>query len=62
MLDWIENMMEATGCDWDTAAREYYYATHPEDYEPEGQDFHSVHDGHLNPEESGGVEEKPQLA
>lgn len=28
-------MMEATGCDWDTAAREYHYATHPEDYEPE---------------------------
>ncbi|GAB1291598.1 C5a anaphylatoxin chemotactic receptor 1 [Apodemus speciosus] len=26
------------------------------------QDFHSVHDGHFNPEESGGVEEKPPLA
>lgn len=35
MFDWIANMIVVTGCDWDTAAREYYQATHPEDYEPE---------------------------
>jgi hypothetical protein len=31
MFEWIEALMEATGCDWDTVAREYDYD--PEDYE-----------------------------
>ena len=36
MFEWIENLMEATGCDWDTAAREYDYFHNPysaEDYD-----------------------------
>ena len=33
MFDWIESLMEATGCDWTTAAREYD-ATHNDDYDP----------------------------
>lgn len=35
MFDWIDHYMEMTGCDWDTAAREYYYQQHPDEYEPE---------------------------
>lgn len=37
MFDWIEEYMEATGCDWETAAREYDYLHNPnytaEDYD-----------------------------
>ena len=25
MFDWIDELIEATGCDWETAAREYDY-------------------------------------
>lgn len=32
MFEWIEQLMEATGCDWDTAAREYD-AMHNPDYD-----------------------------
>ena len=35
MFDWIEEFMEMFGCDWDTAAREYYYTMHPETYNAE---------------------------
>lgn len=35
MLDFIEDMMEATGCDWETAAREYYAMMYEDDYYPE---------------------------
>lgn len=31
MFDWIEELMEATGCDWETAAREYM-REHDPDY------------------------------
>ena len=29
MFEWIEALMETTGCDWDTAAREYDYYHNP---------------------------------
>lgn len=32
MFAWIESYMEATGCDWETAAREYHFQHHPETY------------------------------
>ena len=35
MLDWIERFMDATGCDWDTAAREYQAIFRSDSYEPE---------------------------
>lgn len=34
MFDWIDDFMEATGCDWDTATREYDCLHNP-DYDPE---------------------------
>ena len=34
MLDWIEEYMEAFGCDWETAARMYHMEFDP-DYCPE---------------------------
>ena len=34
MFDWIDDFMEATGCDWATAAREYDCLRNP-DYDPE---------------------------
>ncbi len=34
MFDWIDEFIEATGCDWETAAREYDYYHNP-DYDPE---------------------------
>ena len=37
MFEWIERLMEATGCDWDTAAREYH-ATHDPNYDPDDYD------------------------
>lgn len=37
MFEWIENLMEATGCDWETAAREYD-ATHNPDYNADDYD------------------------
>lgn len=40
MFEWVEALMDATGCDWDTAAREYDYAFNPDydadDYDGEG--------------------------
>ena len=39
MLDWIEDYMEQFGCSWDTAAREYYLMTHPDDYEPDDYEY-----------------------
>ena len=37
MFEWIENYMDAFGCDWETAARECDYEHNPdydaEDYE-----------------------------
>lgn len=35
MYEWIEGLMEETGCDWETAVKEYNKAFWPEDYEPE---------------------------
>lgn len=39
MFDWIEELMEATGCDWETAAREYNAMFNPnysaDDYDSE---------------------------
>lgn len=37
MFEWIEELMEATGCDWDTAAREYDYYHNP-DYNADDYD------------------------
>ena len=37
MFDWIDDFMEATGCDWETAAREYDYYHNP-DYSAEDYD------------------------
>jgi len=37
MFEWIEELMEATGCDWDTAAREYD-AMHNPDYNADDYD------------------------
>jgi len=37
MFDWIEALMEATGCDWETAAREYDAAHNP-DYSADDYD------------------------
>lgn len=34
MFEWIEELMEASGCDWDTPAREYN-AMFNDNYEPE---------------------------
>lgn len=34
MFDWIDELMESTGCDYETAAREYD-AEHFPDYDPE---------------------------
>ena len=34
IFEFIEELMEATGCDWETAAREWDYMTNP-DYDPE---------------------------
>lgn len=34
MFEWIEELMEATGCDWETAAREYN-AMFNDNYDPE---------------------------
>lgn len=39
MFAWIEEFMEATGCDWDTAAREYHYQTNPETYTADDYDL-----------------------
>lgn len=39
MFEWIENFMAETGCDWDTAAREYHYYTHPETYNADDYDM-----------------------
>ena len=30
LLDWCEEYMEITGCDWDEAVREYNYYTDPD--------------------------------
>lgn len=38
MFEWIEELMEATGCDWDTAAQEYD-ATHNSDYNADDYDL-----------------------
>lgn len=37
MFEWIENFMEAFGCDWDTVAREYDYYHNP-DYSADDYD------------------------
>lgn len=37
MFEWIEELMEATGCDWETAAREYDAAHNP-DYSADDYD------------------------
>lgn len=38
MFEWIEKFMEAFGCDWDTAAREYDYQHNP-DYNADDYDM-----------------------
>lgn len=35
MFEWIENLVKATGCSWETAEREYYALFFPDSYEPE---------------------------
>lgn len=35
MFEWCEKMIEATGCDLDTAMREYYATFYPGSYESE---------------------------
>lgn len=37
MFEWIEELMEETGCDWETAAREYD-AIHNPDYNADDYD------------------------
>lgn len=37
MFEWIDNFMEETGCDWDTAAREYDFLHNP-DYSADDYD------------------------
>jgi len=37
MFEWIEDYMDETGCDWETAAREYDYQ-HNRDYCPDDYD------------------------
>lgn len=37
MFEWIEELMEATGCDWETAAR-MYDSEHNPDYNPDDYD------------------------
>lgn len=38
MFDWCEKLMEATGCDMETAMREYYAEFFPDDYDAEDYD------------------------
>lgn len=38
MFDWIENLMNITGCSWETAAREYDYFQNP-DYNADDYDL-----------------------
>ena len=49
MFEWIEKYMEATGCDWDTAAREYDYEHNP-DYSADDYDAPDYY-GCLTPRE-----------
>lgn len=35
MFDFIENFMNETGCDYETAAREWDFVSDPENYDPE---------------------------
>lgn len=35
MFEWCEEMMEATGCNLETAMREYIAIFHPETYDTE---------------------------
>lgn len=38
MFEWCEKLMEATGCDLETAMREYHAMVHPETYDADDYD------------------------
>lgn len=38
MFEWCEKLMEATGCDLETAMREYHATVHPETYNADDYD------------------------